>query len=231
MQETVLIVDDDPDVCEVLRLYLETEGYRVIGVQDEVNAMTAVREQGVDLVILDVRLPGRDGFELCHDLRKVTHVPILFLSGKTNEWDKIIGLSIADDYICKPFSPREVAARVKAHLRRQRLNGEIENIDFEELSFSKIKIDPLLRQVFVHGSLIPLSMKEFELLYVMAREPKRVFSPEELFQLVWVSDSCGTARTVIVHISNLRKKIERNPAKPEFILTVRGKGYKFNATA
>jgi len=229
MPETILIVDDEPEICELLELYLEAEGYRVVFAHDDVQAIQAVQEHIIDLIILDVRLPGKDGLELCNDLRKLTQVPILFLSNKTDEWDKILGLSVGgDDYIGKPFSPREVVARVKAHLRRQRFYGDMEKVSYGELRFPGMKIDPFQRKVYVNGKLIPLSTKEFELLYRLAKEPQRIFSPEELFQLVWDRDSLGDTRTVLVHISNLRKKIERDPANPEYILTIRGKGYKFN---
>lgn len=230
MTETVLIVDDEPEICELLELYLTTEGYRVICVHDDRQALTAVQEQDIDLIILDIRLPGKDGLELCHELRRMTHVPILFLSSKTSELDKIIGLSMGgDDYISKPFSPREVVARVKAHLRRQRLYENKEKDGNRELNFPGLKIDPLSRKVYVNESLITLSTKEFELLYILAKERKRTFSLDELFQLIWNGDSLGDTRTVMVHISNLRKKIESDPANPRYIITIRGKGYKFNS--
>lgn len=173
-----------------------------------------VREHVIDLIILDVRLPGKDGLELCNDLRKLTQAPILFLSNKNDEWDKILGLSVGgDDYIGKPFSPREVVARVKAHLRRQRYYGGGKS-GYGGLRFPGMRIDPFQRKVYVNGTLVPLSTKEFELLYRLAKEPQRIFTPDELFQLVWSGDSLGDTRTVFVHISNLRKKNRAGSGQP-----------------
>jgi DNA-binding response OmpR family regulator len=229
MAETILIVDDDPEICEILELYLTKEGYDVICALDHRQALKVIQEQDIDLIILDILIPGKDGLELCHEMRELTLVPILFLSGKTAESDKIVGLSVGgDDYIEKPFSPREVVARVKAHLRRQRQYA-LKPSESQELIFSGMRIDPLRRKVYVNDTLIPLSVKEFELLYVLAKEPKRTFSPNELFQLIWNGDSLGDTRTVVVHISNLRKKIEIGPKKHQYIMTIRGKGYKFNS--
>jgi DNA-binding response OmpR family regulator len=181
-----------------------------------------------DLVILDILLPGMDGIEICRKLRQTYSTPILFISCKSEDMDIILGLSIGgDDYVTKPFSPSQLVARVKAHLRRkQQLDQEKEEL--RQLSFPGLEIDLLTRNVWVNGSLIPLSSKEFDLLALLAKKPNRVVPIQHLYKEAWGVDSNGDTRTLLVHISNLRKKIEKDPADPVFIQTVRGVGYKFN---
>lgn len=230
--ERVLVVDDEPEISQLLTLYLTKEGYEVASATDGRQATDLIGREKVDLVILDVLLPGIDGIQVCTELRKMTDVPIIFLSCRDEDIDKVMGLVAGgDDYITKPFSPRELVARVKAHLRRYRMVSVAKEKGTPvSLKYCGLDIDLESCEVKVGEKPIYLSHKEFELLALLAQNPDRVFSADELFEKMWKMQSLGDIRTVMVHISNLRKKIERNPAAPEFILTVRGAGYKFNSS-
>lgn len=229
--ERVLIVDDEPEISELLSLYLTKEGYEVATALDGRQALEMIGKQKVDLIILDVLLPGLDGIETCTELRKITDVPIIFISCRGDDIDKVTGLVAgADDYITKPFSPREIVARVRAHLRRYRMTAAAKQGEGPDvLRYPGLEIDLKGCVVRVRGEEVYLSHKEYEVLALLAQNPDRVFSPDELFERLWQMQSLGDIRTVMVHISNIRKKIERNPAAPEYILTVRGAGYKFNS--
>jgi DNA-binding response OmpR family regulator len=226
-EKKILIVDDEPEIVELISLYLLREGFEVIRAYNGQQVFELVLQHKPDIIILDVLLPGLDGIEICRQLRKTYHAPILFLSGKSEDMDIILGLSIGgDDYITKPFSPSQLVARVKAHLRRYAIiNHQRENP--QVLKFPGLEIDLISHNVKVGGQSISLSAKEFDLLTLMAKTPNRVYKIEHLFELIWSLESLGDPRTLIVHISNLRKKIEKNPAEPRYIITVRGVGYKF----
>ncbi|UJF32896.1 response regulator transcription factor [Paenibacillus hexagrammi] len=226
----ILIVDDEPEIVELIRLYLVREGYEVISANNGQDVLRIVSEHHPDLIILDILLPGLDGIEVCRQLRKTYTTPIVFLSCKCEDIDIILGLSIGgDDYITKPFSPSQLVARVKAHLRRNTyIDQHRENPQL--VRYPGIEIDMASHIVKVNGQPISLSAKEFDLLSLMAKTPNRVYKIEQLFELVWSLESFGDPRTLIVHISNLRKKIEPNPAEPKYIITVRGVGYKFNGS-
>ncbi|MCZ8514544.1 response regulator transcription factor [Paenibacillus filicis] len=227
--ETILVVDDEAEIVELISLYLRKEGYRVISSNSGAEALAMVKENKPDIVILDILLPEIDGIEVCRQIRKTHNVPILFLSCKSEDMDIILGFSIGgDDYITKPFSPGQLVARVKAHLRRSYLL-EQHREDSQHLNFPGLEIDLLSRTVRVDGAQAPLSSKEFDLLIHLAKSPNKVISLEQLYKMTWGVDSNGDTRTLLVHISNLRKKIESNPTDPRFIHTVRGVGYKFNA--
>lgn len=228
--ELILIVDDEPDIGRLLTLYLTKEGFRTLHALNAQRAIELVHQQVPDLIILDVLLPDEDGIQVCSLLRKEIDVPIIFLSCKGEDVDKVAGLVVGgDDYVTKPFSPREIVARVKAHIRRYRtLTSAKGGGKPQMISFRGLQIDLVGRTVRVNNAVVPLSFKEFELLALLAQNPDRVFSADELFERLWKADSLGDTRTVMVHISSLRKKIENNPAAPEYILTVRGAGYKFN---
>lgn len=230
-KDRVLIVDDDPDIRNILELYLIKEGFEIISVNEGKKAVETIDPFNPDLILLDIMMPGLDGYETCQAIRKKTDAPILFLSAKEDDFDKILGLRIGgDDYITKPFSPGVLVARIKAHLRRNRLasskkeHAEERNI----LEFPGLFIDQDSCIVKVNGQPISLPAKEYQLLCLLGKNVEKVFSVEQLFQMVWGENSLGDNRTVMVHISNLRKKIEPDPAKPMYILTVRGIGYKFN---
>lgn len=228
--ERILIVDDEPEISQLLSLYLTKEGFEVSSATDGRQAIDSVSRERIDLIILDVLLPGLDGIEMCAELRKMTDVPIVFLSCRGEDIDKVMGLVAGgDDYVTKPFSPRELMARVKAHLRRYRMvSAAKERGNPQSLRYAGLDIDLAACEVRINDRPVYLSHKEFELLSLLAQNPDRVFSADELFENLWKMQSFGDIRTVMVHMSNLRKKIERNPAAPEYILTVRGAGYKFN---
>lgn len=227
--EIILVVDDEEEIVELISLYLRKEGYQVISSHSGSEALTLVQEHRPDLVILDILLPETDGIEVCRQIRKSHNTPILFLSCKSEDMDIILGFSIGgDDYITKPFSPGQLVARVKAHLRRSHLLEQHKE-ESQHLNFPGLEIDLLSRTVRVDGTLVPLSSKEFDLLIHLAKSPNKVISLEQLYKMTWGVDSNGDTRTLLVHISNLRKKIEPHPSDPRFIHTVRGIGYKFNA--
>lgn len=225
--ETILVIEDDPEIRELISIYLQQNGFLVITASDE-RAIEAAKTKPPDLIILDVVLPSADGFEICQALRKITDVPILFLSGKTEDTDKIYGLTLgADDYIEKPFSPGELMARVHAHLRRNRMLRTAHN-RHSIIHYHGLEVDEESFVVRVRGEIVTLSAKEFQLLVFFLKNPGKVFRPEQLFYTLWNSPCLDDVRTVSVHISNLRKKIEENPSKPQYILTIRGVGYKLN---
>jgi DNA-binding response OmpR family regulator len=227
----ILVVDDEAEISEIITMYLKREGYEV-HIENEGNRVAeAVKQYKPDLIILDVLLPGMDGIEVCRELRKEHDIPILFVSCKSDDTDIILGLGIGgDDYITKPFSPSQLVARVKSNLRRQQMSvqSKKEIISEDMMEFSGLQIDLNSYTVKVNGETVALAAKEFELLVKLAQTPNRVYQTDQLFDLIWGSDSLGDYRTVMVHICNLRKKIEQNPSSPQFIHTVRGAGYKFN---
>lgn len=229
---SILIVDDEEEITELIEMYLVRENYEVHCAHSGESAVAAAEKTNPDLVILDILLPDMDGLEICRIIREKTSAPILFISCKWEDADKITALDVGgDDYLTKPFSPSELVARVKAHLRRNRMLKQLEDRESGgRLHFKDMMIDLYHHTLVITGQTIPLSVKEFELLAVLAEAPGQVFSIEQLFHKVWGSDSLGDTRTVLVHMSNLRKKIEKDPARPEFIITVRGNGYYFAAT-
>ncbi|TDG00525.1 response regulator transcription factor [Paenibacillus piri] len=224
--QTVLVIEDDPEIRDVIRLYLEKNQYTVALADRGDQALPMVRTVHPDLIILDVLLPGKDGFEVCKEIRQETSVPVLFLSCKKEEQDKITGLSLGgDDYITKPFSPNELIARVQANLRRPYFSNRETSVT--KLEFGELHIDLLSRTVKVSGNEIFLSKKEFDLLKFLAGRPGQTFTHENLFREIWGQESFNDTRTIIVHVSNLRKKIERDPSNPQYIINVHGVGYKF----
>jgi len=222
----ILIVDDDRKIVDLVRAYLEKDGYRVLAAYDGLQALELARQKRPDLIILDLMLPGMDGLDVCRILRgEGNKVPIIMLTAKTTEADKLIGLDLgADDYVTKPFSPRELLARVRAVLRRV---GEEEYEGPSEVRFGDLVVDFVGHEVRVQGELVHLTPTEFKLLEVLIREPGRAFSRLELLDRVFGYDFEGFERTVDVHLKNLRKKIEPDPKNPTYIKTVYGVGYKF----
>ncbi|MED4533011.1 response regulator transcription factor [Metabacillus fastidiosus] len=229
-KERVLLIDDDINIQEIIKLYMEKEGFSLEVATDGYSALHVTEKFKPDIIILDVMLPGMDGFEVCRLLRQRTDVPILFLSAKEDDFDQVLGHRIGgDDYITKPFSPRLLVAKVMAHLRRSsQMDGSKYGNNQTVLQFPNLTIEKENCIVTVNGKPVALSAKEFLLLCLLAENPNRVFSVEHIFDSIWGEDSLGDYRTVMVHISNLRKKIELDPAKPIYILTVRGMGYKFS---
>ena len=227
MSHRIMIVEDDPNLLATLKYNLDKEGYATITATDGGEALETARKHKPELLILDVMLPTMSGFEVCRILRKEMNLPILMLTAKSEEVDKIVGLEIgADDYMTKPFSMRELMARVGAMLRRSEMMDAQPQDSVEKLKLDNLEIDISRHQAFLNGTELPLSPKEFDLLTFLARNRGFVFSREKLLEKVWGYDYAGDTRTVDVHIRWLRQKIESVPAKPQRLLTVRGAGYK-----
>lgn len=227
----ILIVEDDELIAELEKDYLEASNYETETVGNGILGMKYAKEKEYDLILLDVMLPGLSGFDICRELRKDMDIPIIMVTAKGEDIDKIRGLGLGvDDYIVKPFSPSELVARVKAHLgihERLLLKAEGAQKKNEEINIKQLKILPLSRRVYVNDQEVILANKEFELLLFLARNPNIVFSKEVLFDRVWGMDAMGDASTVTVHINRLREKIEADTSKPEYIDTVWGAGYRF----
>jgi DNA-binding response OmpR family regulator len=226
----ILIIEDEQVIAEVEKDYLEANGYEVeIEASGDVGLKKAIRED-YDLILLDLMLPKTDGFEICRQVRKVKNIPILMVSAKKEDIDKIRGLGLgADDYVIKPFSLGELVARVKAHIARyDRLIADNRIRSTDEIRIRDIQIDKLSRKVFVNEAEVAFTSKEYDLLLFMLMNPNRVFSKDDLFEKIWGLDSFGDFATVTVHISKIRDKIEVDPSKPQYIETIWGVGYRFN---
>ncbi len=225
MSKKVLLVDDEKTLVKALTFNLEKEGYQVIPAYDGEEALKLVETETPDLIILDLMLPGVDGFEVCRKVRKSLDIPIIMLTAKGDDIDKILGLELgADDYMTKPFNPRELLARVKAIFRRTETQGTSLN---SLIKIQDLQIDLYQHKVRVKDNEVDLTSKEFALLNILASNPGRVFSREQLLQQIWGYNYYGDARTVDVHIRHLREKLESDPSNPRYILTVWGTGYKF----
>jgi two-component system response regulator MtrA len=221
MKGRVLIVDDDTALSEMLGIVLRNEGYEPVLVADGARALSAFRENKPDLVLLDLMLPGMDGIDVCRQIRAESGVPIVMLTAKTDTIDVVVGLeSGADDYVVKPFKPKELVARIRARLRRT------EERTPEMLEIGDLTIDVAGHSVRRDGEAIPLTPLEFDLLVALARKPWQVFTREVLLEQVWGYRHAADTRLVNVHVQRLRSKIERDPERPEVVVTVRGVGYK-----
>jgi DNA-binding response OmpR family regulator len=221
----VLVVEDEPEVAALLRDFLEADGFRVAWAEDGEQAIGALRAQP-DCVLLDVMLPGRSGFEVCREIRERSEVPVLFLSARDADADKIRGLGLgADDYVVKSATAAEVVARVKAVLRRARAGAGAAR-DGARLRFGRLEVDLGAHEVIVAGKTVRTTAREFELLRVLVEHPRQLFSREHLFELVW--GSYGDRSAVSVYISRLREKVEADPGRPRYIVTVWGAGYRFD---
>src|ERR671910_51435 len=221
---SILIVEDDPAVRDVVRIALEREGMSVEAVGDGEAALKRFRSSGAfDLVVLDIMLPGIDGITLCQELRKTSDVPVVMLTAREGERSVVLGLEVgADDYVTKPVSPLEMVSRVRAHLRRRRIDAPD-----QRLAFPGLVIDLLRRQVWVGEKRVGLTAAEFEVLRLLAAHPGWVYSRQQIMEQLWDGEFYGELRTADVHVRNIRRKIETDPRKPRYILTVRGMGYKF----
>jgi len=220
----ILVVDDEPTLVATVKYNLEREGYQVVTAVDGESGLSMARVERPDLIILDLMLPGLDGFEVCRILRREMTAPILMLTAKTGEVDKVVGLELgADDYVTKPFSMRELLARVRALLRR----AEKPAAEAEVVTAGGLQIDLAKREASKRGQPLSLKPKEFELLAFFLRNRGRAFSRDQLLDQIWGYDFAGDTRTVDVHVRWLRQKIEDNPAKPTRLITVRGLGYRF----
>jgi len=227
----LLIVEDDENIAELLQLHLREEGFDITHAADGNAGMEKLRQGGWDALILDLMLPGVDGLEICRFARTMTrYTPIIMISARSSETHRVLGLELgADDYLAKPFSMLELVARVKALFRRQEAMSQNLRLDAGTLTFGALTIDPLARDVQLNHLSVELTPREFDLLYFFARNPDKVFSRLNLLNQVWGYEHEGYEHTVNTHINRLRIKIEDNPAEPNFIRTVWGKGYKFTA--
>jgi DNA-binding response OmpR family regulator len=218
------VVDDEQSIRTIVEYALKDAGFDVVTAARGDDALAAMERDTVDLVVLDVMLPGMDGLEVCQRIRAQRNVPIIMLSARGEELDRVLGLELgADDYVTKPFSPRELVSRVKANLRRGRMDGEHE----DSLRFGDLEIDPVARAVTRADVDLTLTLSEFEILLKLARSPRRVFTRQELMDHLWKGTFYGDLRSVDVHVRHLRQKIERDASNPRLIRTVRGVGYAF----
>jgi phosphate regulon transcriptional regulator PhoB len=227
MRKRLVIIEDEKDIVELVRYNFRKEGFEITSFISGKEGLEHLRRHPVDLVLLDIMLPDLDGFEICKRLRaeeRLRSLPVIFLTAKGEEIDRVLGLEIgADDYVVKPFSPRELVARVKAVLRRQARPAE----KAEVIEAPDLRLDARTQEVTVRGRRIELSTLEFRLLHFLGSHPRRIFSREQLLDEVWGRDHFVTPRTVDVHIRRVREKIEAQPDKPHYIQTVRGAGYRF----
>lgn len=225
----VLIIEDDPDIAELERDYLQLNGYKADIAGDGLQGLKKAVSGMYDVIVVDLMLPHKDGYEIIKEIRKNKEIPIIVVSAKNEDIDKIRGLDFgADDYLTKPFSPAELTARVKAHVKRyERLKGR--KAALEVIQHRGLEINTASHKVFVNGKEIQLTTKEYELLVFLASNPNIVFSKEHIFNTLWMDDYSGDAATVAVHIQKIRKKIEKDSSNPEYIETIWGSGYRFNA--
>lgn len=224
----ILVVDDEPNIREVVELYLQREGYEVEVAGDGAAALQAIERKSPDLIVLDLMLPAINGLQITRILREGDYnIPIIMLTAKSEEADRITGLELgADDYVTKPFSPKELVARVKAVLRRVSGKATVD-AQAQPLTIGRITVNPTTRQVLVNDEDVILTAKEFDLLWFFMNHPGQVFTRDQVLDHVWGYDFFGDSSTVTVHVRRLREKIEVRPTKPEYILTVWGVGYKF----
>ncbi|MDY6825875.1 MAG: response regulator [Bacillota bacterium] len=228
MTDKILVVDDEKPIVDILQYNLEKEGYRIVTAFNGEDALLQVEAEKPDLIILDIMLPRKDGFTVCKEIRARHDIPIIMLTAKELEMDKIIGLELgADDYVTKPFSAREVMARVKAILRRTQTKEKKADTENSRLVSDAIIVDQGEIQVYNQGEPVELTLREYNLLVHLMKKPGYVFSREQLLDQVWGYDYIGDERTVDVTIRRLREKLETNPAKPDYIHTKRGVGYYF----
>ena len=224
IKTTVLVVDDDPAIVDLLRDFLEMEGYSVATAANGEEALQFVEQESVGCMLLDVMMPAMSGFDLCRRIRETRDMPILFLSGRDTDADKIRGLAIGgDDYIVKSATPSEVVMRVKAVLRRTR--RELDAQPAPLLNFGRLMIDARAREVRLDGNVVPFAAREFDVLQLLAEHPRQVFTHEQIFEHLW--GDYGDRHTVAVHINRIRQKVEDDPANPRYIVTVWGVGYRF----
>lgn len=230
MKKKILVVDDEKPIADILKFSLEKDGYEVICAYDGEEAVKLALSESPDLILLDIMLPYKDGMEVCREVRKTSDMPIIMLTAKDSEIDKVLGLELgADDYVTKPFSTRELLARVKANLRRHQTQTAKEEKASNDIVVGELVISPDAYVVKKRGEIVELTHREFELIYYLAKHIGQVMTREHLLQAVWGYDYFGDLRTVDVTIRRLREKVEDNPSMPAWIMTRRGVGYFFNA--
>jgi len=227
-KETILIVDDEKEIRELITIYLKGEGYSVLQAGDGEEGLELLKKNQVHLIVLDIMMPKIDGIHMCMKVREIEEMPIIMLSAKTQDMDKILGLTTgADDYVTKPFNPLELIARIKSQLRRyMKMRGGASVQNENEVEIGDIKINVATYEVIVSGQEVKLTPREFSILELLARNQGMVLSAEQIYERVWKEQSFQSDNTVMVHIRKLREKIEENPRKPRYIKTVWGVGYK-----
>ncbi len=228
VQETILVVDDEKEIRNLIEVYLKNEGYKVLKASNGLEALEIMQNNRIHLIILDIMMPKMDGIEACMKIREKNNMPIIMLSAKNQDMDKILGLSSgADDYMSKPFNPMELVARVKSQLRRYMKLKSIDKLDEDLLEIDELVINVASHEVKVRNEDVRLTPREFAVLELLARNPGLVFSIERIYEAVWNEDFYEAENTVMVHIRKIREKIEEDPRKPRYIKTVWGVGYKF----
>lgn len=227
--KSILIIEDDINIAELERDYLQLNGYKVDMVHDGTQGLKKALSSIYDVILVDLMLPNTNGYEIIQEIRKKLEIPIIVISARNEDIDKIRGLGFgADDYLTKPFSPAELVARVKSHIKRyERLMGK--KVTNETISHKGLEINTASHKVFVNGKEVQLTTKEYELLLFLASNPNNVFSKEQIFDTIWGEEYYGDLATVAVHIQKIRKKIEKDSSNPEYIETIWGAGYRFNS--
>ncbi|WP_179032349.1 response regulator transcription factor [Paenibacillus kribbensis] len=224
---TILLVDDEPEIIKLMQIYLENEGYRLLTAQDGLEALEQVRRETIDVMVLDVMMPNMDGIEACMKIRETEHFPIIMLSAKGQDMDKITGLSVgADDYVTKPFSPLELVARIKSQLRRVRKYTHPSPVQEHEMILDELSINSATHEVALAGESIKLTPREFAIVELLARHRGQVLSMEQIYEKVWKEQYLESNNTLMVHVRKIREKIETDPRKPKYLKTVWGIGYK-----
>jgi len=234
MQHKILIIEDDPTICELLELFLTNNGFATVFASDGYEGLLQFEKEHPNLVLLDLMMPNLDGKQTCREIRKISNVPIIFISCNKDSADIIEGLEAGgDDYVIKPFIMEELLARILSNLRRApiyhqtNLQPTFQNTHPLVLQFDELKIDEKNQKVYLHDEEVNLSLKEYRLLHFLAQNPNEIWSPADLYTQIWGNNSVGDTRTINVHISNLRKKIEQDVSSPKYILTIRGGGFMF----
>lgn len=224
---TILLVDDEPEIIKLMQIYLENEGYRLLTARDGLEALEQVSRETVDVMVLDIMMPNMDGIEACMKIRETEHFPIIMLSAKGQDMDKITGLSVgADDYVTKPFSPLELVARVKSQLRRIRKYTQPSAVLEHEMVLDELSINSATHEVTLAGEPIKLTPREFAIVELLARNRGQVLSMEQIYEKVWKEQYLESNNTLMVHVRKIREKIETDPRKPKYLKTVWGIGYK-----
>lgn len=225
--QKILVCDDDKEIVEAINIYLSGEGFEVIGVYDGYDALKVLETSKVDLLIVDVMMPGLDGIRTTLKVRERSSIPIIILSAKSEDTDKILGLNIgADDYLTKPFNPLELVARVKSQLRRYKKLGNISIPESQKVVVGDLEIDDETKEVTIAGEMIKLTPIEYNILLLLAKNAGKVFSIDEIYEQIWNEEAIGADNTVAVHIRHIREKIEINPKEPRYLKVVWGVGYK-----
>lgn len=226
-KETILIVDDEKEIRNLIAIYLKNEGYDILEASDGEEGLSLLKKHKVHLIVLDIMMPNVDGIKMCMKVREIAEMPIIMLSAKSQDMDKIVGLSIgADDYVTKPFNPLELIARIKSQLRRYIKMNRLDSMNESEIEIGDLRINTDTHEVIVNNEKVKLTPREFSILELLARNQGIVMSAEQIYEKVWKEEAIQSENTVMVHIRKIRERIETNPRNPQYIKTVWGVGYK-----